>query len=202
MNKTQLATLVIVPTLCLAGMGALGYSNWQLRQEVAALKSGSLDKPSPASVLGSPNRSPNTPPNNPTPQSNDPFDNFFNGNWDPFADIQKMQQQMQQMMQQGGAQTFTFNAAQPDIDLQESKDAYVVNIKIPKGSDIELNTEVDDNQLVVSGKVSSKANKGGANIVSSSQFTRSFPLAKPVDSLGMTSETKDDTMIITLPKVG
>lgn len=205
MSKSAITAVLVLLVLCTAGLGALGYSNWQLQQEIASLKtapaladttpavSGPAATPAPASPA------PAT--GNPAPQPADPFAGFFADDWDPFGEMQRMQAQMQQMMQQGGVQTFTLSSGQPDIALEESPEAYVVNITIPDGSNIELNTEVEDHQLTVIGKVSNEMAAGGANIVSSSQFTRSFPLSSAVDSLGMTTKTENNTIVITLPKM-
>lgn len=242
MNKYAVSAIVILLTLCLTGLGWLGYSNWQLRRQMASLQTAeppampvpvpNFNGPaSPAPNMPGqvvPNPVPNGPgqvnpsplpggPGQASPDPADPFDDFFSGNWDPLTEIERMQEHMRQLMQQGpgaafgsgssgNGQTFTFQSMQPDISMEESKDAYVVNITIPEGSDIELNTEVEGNEFVVSGKVSSKEENGSGNakqsIVSSSSFSRSFYLDQAVDTLGMKSETHGDTMTITLPKVG
>jgi len=205
MSKSAVTAVLVLLVLCVAGLGALGYSNWQLQQEIASLRTTSATAastpaaPGPAATPAPTAPAPATGGSTPSPA--DPFASFFADDWDPFAEMQRMQAQMQQMMQQGGVQTFSLSSGQPDIALEESQEAYVVHITIPEGSNIELNTEVGEHQLTVIGKVSSEMAAGGANIVSSSQFTRAFPLSSAVDSLGMTTKTENNTIVITLPKV-
>jgi len=128
--------------------------------------------------------------------------------WDPFAEMDRMQQQIDRWMQ--GA-PFGFSqmprnnflgtaAAQPDIRIEEDSDVYRVRVTVPEGSELELNTEVDEKRLTVSGAVSTNLDESNRRFFSSSQFSRQFTLDSPVDSLGMRKEARDNEIIITLPK--
>jgi HSP20 family molecular chaperone IbpA len=161
------------------------------------------------------------------PQANglaDPF-GFNGGNRDPFAEFDRIQQQMHARMQQlmsgngfadpfldfdvFGSGGFGFSSSfgrqdQPQFTYSETEEAYVVTVEIPQGSNIELNTEVQGQELTISGKVTVEENNSsnGAAFTSrqTQQFAQTFSLPADVDPLGITNETRDSTIVITIPR--
>lgn len=147
----------------------------------------------------------------------------FGGN-DPFADMQRMQQEMHERMQQmmqgfgmnmpmfdmdpfQGGPGFSSNmgfGAQPDFAFDEGQDEYVVTVKIPDGSNVEINTDVHGDELTIQGKVTveqnNQGNGGGFSSVQTQQFARTLTLPGDVDVLGITNETVGDEIHIKLPK--
>ena len=135
---------------------------------------------------------------------------------------EEMHQQMQQLMQGfgmnvpmfdmdpflGGAGSgFSSNmgfGAQPDFNFTEEGDHYLVTVKIPEGSNVEINTETHGPQLTIQGKVSvqqnNQANGGAFSSVQTQQFARTLTLPADVDVLGITNETVGDEIHIKLPK--
>jgi HSP20 family molecular chaperone IbpA len=234
----------------------LGWQLWsshQLRQDLSALQqtlSQTQPQAAPAASTNQlasnqspgasivPNATPNTVPNatpqtppqsspvNPPGATNDPFDGFFGGSGDPFADFDQMRQEMEQHMQQlmgsmggtgsqggsffddfdnfGGGSAFS-GAAQPEINMSEKPDAYVITIDLPKdSSDVEVNTEVENGQLNIEGKLTVKREdkQQGHSLTSmqTQEFSRSLPLPADADPLGIRNETQGDQMIVTVPK--
>jgi HSP20 family molecular chaperone IbpA len=207
MNRRIITLMVAGLGLCLTLTAWLAWSNWQLQQQLNSLNIAQRDaqyqsEPGWLRRL-QPQDTPLTSPVAPaTPMTG----------WDPFAEMQRMQQQIDRWMQgsplgfsptQRGSLIAT--TAQPDIRIEEDSEVYRVRVTVPEGSELELNTEVDDRRLTVSGAISANVdeagNGSGRRFFSSSQFSRQFTLNSPVDSLGMRKEANDNEIIITLPKV-
>lgn len=156
----------------------------------------------------------------PDPLGDDPFDLFFGGSGDPFSGFDQMRQRMEdhmrQLMNGQGGPLFDFDglggynggalpdSAQPQVSMDEGDDAYTVTITLPEGSNVQLDTEVKNGQLNIEGKltVEQQDQQQGRSFssVQTQQFARSLPLPDDVDPLGMHSETRDNQVIVTLPK--
>ena len=145
--------------------------------------------------------------------SPDPF--FGPAFGDPFAEFDRMRQRMQQTMNAfmggssfGGApfsgSSMTFSAGTPQIELEETDEDFRLLIRVPEEHEIALQTDVEDREVTVSGKISSQAGDSGngfnRQFVSSSQFTRRFSLPGEVDDLKMHTEQDEDGLVIVLPK--
>jgi HSP20 family molecular chaperone IbpA len=213
--------LGIMSGLLAIGAGFIGWQGWtthQLQQQVDTLQQ-QLAAQAPAPSNPPLNNSPlNTPFSSNAPSGNSPFDS------DPFADMQRMQQEMhqrmQQMLQGFGMNTPLFDmdpfqggsgfsssmgfGVQPDFEFSEAQDEYIVTVKIPQGSNVEINTEVKDDELTIQGKVSvqqnDQNNSGAFSSVQTQQFARTLTLPGDVDVLGITNETVGDEVRIKLPK--
>jgi HSP20 family molecular chaperone IbpA len=165
-----------------------------------------------------------------SPQGSAPLANGpdpFWGNEDPFEEMQRMQQQMHEHMQQlmnsfgmsgPGASLFDMDpfqggpgfgssmgfGAEPEFEFKENGDHYEVSISIPQGSNVEINTSTQGNNLTIEGKVTVEQNnqsKGNAfRSQQTRQFARTLHLPEDVDPLGLTHETRGDHVVITLPK--
>lgn len=143
----------------------------------------------------------------------DPFAQASLGS-DPF---QQMRSQMEQVFGSLGAgiTPFSFggaglgggfaNAAQPTIDVEETNDEYRVVISLAKDSDMQLETELEDNTLSISAKVRTEVhdNSNGRALSSTSvsQFSRAIPLGKPVNATGLQTEKSESEVVIRIPKL-
>lgn len=209
-------TVITAATLAVAIAGLVGWQSWnthRLQQEIAALQQqlAARGTGGPTSVK---------PQQLPVPADR------FGGNGDPFADMQRLQAEMHQRMQQlmddfgmpgfgsslfdepfgnmpGFGSSMGFGA-DPEFALQETADNYQVSISIPDGSDVEITTEVNGRDLTIEGKVTleqqNQQGAGGFSSMQTGQFARTLTLPADVDPLGITNETRNGQVIITLPK--
>lgn len=194
----------------------------QLQQQIAA-QSGSGAAPTASVIPPAGNSKPQI--GAPVPQTNaDPFW----GAQDPFAEMQRMQDEMHQRMQQlmSGFGTGNFGSslfdmdpfqsgggfgssmgfgAEPEFGFTETVDSYQVSIAIPDNSQVEISTEVNGRDLTIEGKVTveqqSHANGGGFSSMQTRQFARTLTLPSDVDPLGISNETANGQVVITLPKL-
>jgi HSP20 family molecular chaperone IbpA len=203
MNRTIFLSMAAGLAICLLLTAWLALSNWQLQQQLSALSSNSQDNATQTEAdwlqrLG---------------QQQVSIAQPAIPSWDPFDELDRMQQQMDRWIQgnlpgatpRARTSFFGISAAQPDIRIEEDSSAIRVRISVPEGSEIELNTAIEEQHLRISGVVTtttdSSADGFSRSFQSSSQFSRQFPLPSAVDTLGMIKETEDNLIIITLPKV-
>lgn len=203
-TETKLKLLLVFSLLCLVGLLIQGYLLWQVQAQLVS----ETDKQSslPESIeqrlngaLGSPRNS--------LLQAR-PFGSFNQSfGVDPFS---QMQQQLDSMFglfsapNAFGIQGIGMSNAAPELALAETEAEYQVTVSVPKDTDVEISTELDANLLTVRGSLtqdfSDSSNAFASSYVSRSQFSRSFDLPRPVDELGMFTETTNDGLLIHVPK--
>lgn len=207
--KTRNKTLWLVSLVLVFGVavGVLGHYTWTLRQQVDQLQANSAATPQ-APVSQPQAARPGAPLSDP---------------WDPNGQFAQMQQRMDEMMrqlmpndsmfgqngfgQQGFGQLgFGLSAGSPEITMDEDSDQYKVVVKLPEGENMQLNTDLADNTLTISGKVESTAedNEPSAQLFghaqAMSQFSQSITLGEPVDEAGMKIDRNGQDIVITIPK--
>lgn len=203
-TDTKFKLLSLLVGLCLVLVFGMGYYSWQLSQQLD-------EATSRAPATGTPY--PLAPLPDPWPKTWDPkLDN-----WDPsgrFSDLQKMMDDMLGTMSPGKSifnnQGFGFSQSSPQITMEESTDDYTVIVAVPQGQEVELNTELSDNQLKITGKIKNsqegKASRlfggtGSYNTLSASRFSQTMTLPSDVDEAGMTIEHDDSEITIRIPKI-
>lgn len=143
----------------------------------------------------------------------DPFSRSWPGFMDPSGQIAEMQRRMDELMNsmtQGfpffNQQDFGFGFINsgPAISMTETADAYQVTIAVPEGQAVELNTELNDNTLVVSGYVKSEreenANGLSSRSMQESRFSQSVYLPGSIDEAGMQIDQQAAQIVVTVPK--
>lgn len=188
-QKLPIVFASILAVLIVSALAWLGFSNWQLQQELKEFKKQDTHSGSIAAQQLS----------DPLARPRDPLDPFY-----------AMQQRMDAMMESFSSGSF-FNGSdrllansQPVVDMREHKDRYEVVINIPDGQNIDLKTELEDNRLWISGQVQSKQSQttaqGRVNMSNMSQFSRSFYFPEEIDAGAMRTKENDKEITITIPK--
>jgi HSP20 family protein len=92
----------------------------------------------------------------------------------------------------------------PAVDVVENKDAYVVRAELPGVAREDINVEVKENRLVLSGKKEavSQGEEGKYRYVESRYgvFSRSFELPRNVKSDAIEATFKDGALTLRIPK--
>jgi len=137
-------------------------------------------------------------------------------NSDPITAMQSMQSQVDQLFDSMfgrprptnrpfWSQTLTGMSSQPEIVVEEKSDSFVVTLVKHPEQNIELQSELEDNVLILAGLVRAGNRQGqsGSFFSSSSisQFSRSIPFPQEVDALGMYTDQVDNEIVITVPKM-
>lgn len=124
---------------------------------------------------------------------------------DPFASFDAMRQRMDNLMAGlGSGNRMSFTMQSPDFQLQETEDDYRLLIKVPEQHEIDLQTEVEDREVIVRGSISSNRSQTGnglsSQFVSSSQFNRRFDLPGDVNEVGVYTEQSNKGLVLVMPK--
>ncbi|MBN1688499.1 MAG: Hsp20/alpha crystallin family protein [Candidatus Omnitrophica bacterium] len=165
-----------------------------------------------------PSRTPVSHPANSKRQNYSPMQRFYQRSgdpyWDdPFAIAKQMQSRMDQLMSSlmtyrpsfGTSldDTFDFSLA---IDLEDTKDAYIIRSDIPGLEKDKINITVQDNLLTIQGireSVSQTENDQSGYFAqerSYGSFSRSINLPGPVDDTNINAKYENGVLVITLPK--
>lgn len=225
MEKTQkypLSDILIGALLCL--LVVLSVFTWNLATEVRNLQTATQQQ-NPASAEVTPvtqvqnapltqsqqgNNAPAS--SNPLAGFNDPFmDSFFIRPSSSFAEMQQHMDELMNSMTQGfpffNQEDFGFGliSSGPAITMTENSDAYRIVIAIPEGQEVEVNTELNNNFLMVSGSVKSERDESisgfSSRSMQESRFSQSLYLSDAVDEAGMQVERNDNEIVITVPKL-
>lgn len=135
---------------------------------------------------------------------------------DPNDHFQQMQSRMQSMME-NFSQGFPsmqspfddsfsnmgslFQQGNPNISMQELNNEYRIEVSIPEGQEVEVNTDLTHNQLTISGTVKNKTEEGQSFSQSTRQFSQSMTLPGSIDEGGMKVEQEENQIIVIVPKV-
>jgi len=136
-------------------------------------------------------------------------------NEDPLEAVKSMRERMNSLMQHA----FTFGSPlfqnmpqsegfdfTPAVDLEETKDAYIVKSDLPGLDKDKINLTVRESVLTIEGvrettnKEADQKNGYYAQERSYGSFARSLSLPGPVDETKIVAEYKNGVLIVTLPK--
>jgi HSP20 family protein len=78
--------------------------------------------------------------------------------WQPFPELQDIQEQMGELMQRvmpGDSTVWV-----PLVDIEETEDSWIVEAEVPGAKRDEINVEMGDGELVVTGDIKERERKG------------------------------------------
>ncbi|MBQ15105.1 MAG: hypothetical protein QGG67_01570 [Gammaproteobacteria bacterium] len=103
-----------------------------------------------------------------------------------------------------GSNGSSFSPESLQLSLNETETEYLVLIQIPPDHELEISTDLQTSVLTVNGtltqNLSNNTNNTASNIISSSEFTRSFDLTNPVNELGLYTAAQEGGLVIGIPK--
>ncbi len=139
---------------------------------------------------------------------------LFSQTWDPFEEMDQMHKMMNKMLHEtynrgvrGEGISSTFSAFDPDIDVKETPDEYVIRLDLPGIDKDKISVKVHDGILTISGErqaeAEEKSEDGGVYRMERSfgSFSRSFPVPQDANMDAMTAQTKNGVLTIKLPKL-
>ena len=82
--------------------------------------------------------------------------------WEPFREFEQLQEQMDQLMQSVLAPTGSSNGGAwiPQADIEETEDAWVIEAEVPGVDRKDVNVELRDSELIITGEIKEKERKG------------------------------------------
>jgi HSP20 family protein len=82
--------------------------------------------------------------------------------WEPFRELEQLQQHMDRLMQGAWSPAGGGNggAWMPITDIEETDDAWVIEVELPGVNRKDVNVEMRDSELIISGEIKEKERKG------------------------------------------
>ena len=144
------------------------------------------------------------------------FPDFGQGTdaWDPFEEMFRMREQMDRLFGESmnrlrrspsGLERFRDWSFQPEMDLREEEDRYVVRFNIPGAEKTDIHVAIDDRVLTVSGVTNQHVtHEEGGRVLRTErrqgQFRRTVTLPGPVEAEAMETHYEQGVLRITVPK--
>ena len=125
--------------------------------------------------------------------------------WDPMREFEQLAGQMNELMEstfgRGAAMTDGMIWA-PPVDVEETEDAYVIDADVPGVKRDDVNVEVRDNELVISGEIKEQDRKGllRRETRRKGRFEYRLILPSDVDADSVEARLDDGVLNIRVPK--
>jgi HSP20 family protein len=127
--------------------------------------------------------------------------------WKPFREAVSLRDAIDRLFEDSFITPAKIGGGMPKIDVKDKKDAVVVKAELPGVSEEDVNVEILDNVMTISGerkeeKEEKEEEKGYYYKEShTGHFTRSFTLPSEVIAEKASAEMKNGVLTITVPKV-
>lgn len=125
--------------------------------------------------------------------------------WKPFREMVSLRDAMDRLFEDSVVTPKFSNAGMPKIDMRETKDSVIVKAELPGIAEEEIDVEILDNIMTISGEKKSdiEEEKDGYFYQESHSgtFSRSFTLPSEVKAEKAEAEMKNGVLTITVPKI-
>lgn len=127
--------------------------------------------------------------------------------WEPFGDFGNVRSLFNDLFEENFDRSWTQPSQSkwyPAVDVLESKDSYLIRAELPGMKKEDINVEVKDGTLVISGESKSEKPAEGVEYRHveriAAKFYRSFALPETVKQDGIDATYKDGILEIHVPK--
>lgn len=126
------------------------------------------------------------------------------GPWRPFREMVSLRDAMDRLFEDSVITPKT-GATMPKIDIKDKKDAIVVKAELPGMAEEEVEVEISDGVMTISGEKKEEKEKEEEGYYykesHSGTFSRSFALPADIKEEKAEAEMKNGVLIITIPKI-
>ncbi len=128
--------------------------------------------------------------------------------WKPFGDLVSMQDRFNRLFEDAfrgfDQSTDSIASGYPTTDIYETKDDYAFKLEVPGLSKDDLDIELNDNTLSITGekKESKEVEQENVHRIErySGKFSRSFSLPRNIDSKQINANMKNGILELRIPK--
>ncbi len=132
--------------------------------------------------------------------------------WNPFSEMEDMQKEMNRMFNDSfwrGQETLGFfdhrNMLNPDVDMKEDQNGYIVKLDIPGMDKNQINIEVQDKNLVISGEKKTAVEESDQNKFRRKErsfgfFSRTVPLPDDAKTDEVNASYEGGVLTVKIPK--
>lgn len=134
-------------------------------------------------------------------------------NWDPFAEMDRMQAEMNRMFEgafrnrgpSAGSGVFSNTMSYDyNVDLKEKDDGYEITFDMKGLDQDKVDIQINTSSITIKGEHSSQNVEQGPGqnlqVQSFGSFMQTIPLPTDADTTGIKTEKKGDSLVITMPK--
>ena len=124
--------------------------------------------------------------------------------WEPFKELKEIEERFNQLFPRGSEMDSSLVDFSPSVNTREGDYAYHVEVDLPGVKKKDINVEVKNGRLIISGerKSNKEVKKDNYHRVESSygKFERSFTLPDNIDSENVEANSKDGVLEVVIPK--
>ncbi len=124
--------------------------------------------------------------------------------WEPFTEFEQLQDQMQHLLEDiwSGAGPADGGIWSPLVDVEESDDAWIVEAEVPGAKRDDINVEVRDNELAITGEIKERERKGivRRRTRRTGRFDYRVTLPGHTNAEKMEAKLKDGVLTVRVPK--
>jgi len=125
--------------------------------------------------------------------------------YNPFDELEELRDQFNRVFNQVQNKQVKELAFTPVVNTREADDAYYIEVELPGVNKEDINIDVDDNTLTISGERKLKDEQKDSSFYKVEslygKFERSFSLPEDVDSDKIEAASKNGVLEIKIPKV-
>jgi HSP20 family protein len=123
--------------------------------------------------------------------------------WDPFREIADLQQRMSQLMDSVWSSSGLAEAVwSPLVDIEETEDAWVIEADLPGVKKGDINIEVSDSELSITGEIKERERRGvlRRRTRRTGQFEYRVTLPGDPDAEHIEASLNDGVLTVRIPK--
>jgi HSP20 family protein len=123
--------------------------------------------------------------------------------WEPFRELEELQQATAQLLENAWTgDTLNVAAFTPPVDIEETDDAWIVEAELPGVKHDDVNVDVRDNELEISGEIKERERKGilRRRTRRAGFFNYRVTLPGPVDAGNVDAKLDDGVLTVRVPK--
>jgi HSP20 family protein len=126
--------------------------------------------------------------------------------WEPFRELEQLQDQMDRLMQTAWSPGGDGNGGvwMPVADIEETEDAWIVETELPGVDRKDVNVELRDSELIISGEIKEKERKGilrrRTRRTGRFEYRVALPGPGPYDSDQVSASLHDGVLTVRVPK--
>jgi HSP20 family protein len=124
--------------------------------------------------------------------------------WEPFRELEQLQEHMDRLMQTAWSPSGSGNGGiwMPVTDIEETEDAWVVDAELPGVDKKDVNVEMRDSELIISGEIKEKERKGilRRQTRKTGEFEYRVTLPGETDAEHIDANLHDGVLTVRVPK--
>jgi HSP20 family protein len=119
--------------------------------------------------------------------------------WDPFQQLEDMLRQLETTWPPDGGDGLAWS---PPVDIEETDDAWILEAELPGVKQKDINVEINDNDIVISGEILERERKGilRRKTRRAGRFEFRAQLPGQIDPQSVDAKVEDGVLTVRVPK--